>query len=103
MAIRRLLVLAVALTVLGGIGCTAADPAPPAKHAEPARSAAATGPPAPPTAEVTATPPAAPHPVSLPAMFGADHDGRALELGDVLARTDAYTRYAVTYTGDGLT
>lgn len=104
MAIRRLLVLAVALTVLGGFGCTAADPAPPAKHAEPARSAAvATGPPAPPTAEVTATPPAAPLPVSLPAMFGADHDGRALELGEVLARTDAYTRYAVTYTGDDLT
>lgn len=31
-----------------------------------------------------------------------DHDGRDLRLGRVLARTGAYTRYAVTYRSDGL-
>lgn len=36
-------------------------------------------------------------PVSLPAMMRKEYDGRGLRLGRVLARTDAYTRRAVTY------
>lgn len=38
-----------------------------------------------------------PRPVSLPALFDKEYDGRALRLGAVLARTDAYTAYTVTY------
>ncbi len=41
-------------------------------------------------------------PVSLPALFTKRYDGRRLRLGRVLLRTDAYTRRAVTYRGDGL-
>jgi dipeptidyl aminopeptidase/acylaminoacyl peptidase len=42
-----------------------------------------------------------PRPVSLPALFVKEYDGGGLRLGDVLARTDAYTRYFVTYRSDG--
>jgi uncharacterized protein len=45
----------------------------------------------------------APHPVSLPALFDEEYDGRALRLRRVLLRTDSYTQHAVTYRGDGLT
>lgn len=41
-------------------------------------------------------------PVSLPAMMHREYDGRALRPGRVLARTDAYTRRAVTYRSGGL-
>ncbi|HEX6248813.1 MAG TPA: alpha/beta fold hydrolase [Nocardioidaceae bacterium] len=51
----------------------------------------------------SATPEPEPHPVSLPALFDKRYDGRRLRLGDVVVRTDAYTQYAVTYRGDGLT
>ena len=36
-------------------------------------------------------------PVSVPALFDRRYDGRGLRLGAVLARTDAYTSYTVTY------
>lgn len=39
----------------------------------------------------------APHPVSLPALQQQTFDGRDFTLGKVLATTDAYTRYYVTY------
>ena len=39
----------------------------------------------------------APHPVSLPAMMAKTYNGHGLRSRGVLARTDAYTRYAVTY------
>jgi dipeptidyl aminopeptidase/acylaminoacyl peptidase len=42
-----------------------------------------------------------PRPVSLPALFVQEYDGGGLRLGEVLARTDAYTRYFVTYRSDG--
>lgn len=77
MAVRRRLAAALALSVLSAVGCTSGDTAPAPKQADPARSpATATGQPPPPTAAVTATPPPEPHPVSLPAMFDADYDGR---------------------------
>ena len=44
-----------------------------------------------------------PHPVSLPALFDKEYDGRRLRLGEVLIREDAYTQRAVTYRSDGLT
>ena len=37
------------------------------------------------------------NPVSVPALFDRTYDGRGLRLGAVLARTDAYTSYTVTY------
>jgi uncharacterized protein len=41
-------------------------------------------------------------PVSIPALIARKHTGSDLRLGDVLARTSAYTRYAITYRADGL-
>lgn len=40
---------------------------------------------------------------SLPAMMSREFNGRGLQLGSVLARTDAYTRYYVTYLSGDLT
>jgi dipeptidyl aminopeptidase/acylaminoacyl peptidase len=51
--------------------------------------------------EETAEPTPRPRPVSLPALFDREYDGGALRTGSVLARTDAYTRYFVTYRSDG--
>ncbi|WP_222109150.1 alpha/beta hydrolase family protein [Streptomyces cupreus] len=42
-------------------------------------------------------------PVSIQALIRREHRGSDLRLGTVLARTDAYTSYAVTYESDGLT
>jgi len=42
-------------------------------------------------------------PVSLPALMREDVVGADLTLGKVLARTSAYTRYAVSYRSDALT
>lgn len=44
-----------------------------------------------------------PHPVSLPALFDKEYDGRRLRLGDVVATTDAYEQRTATFRGDGLT
>lgn len=50
------------------------------------------------------TPTASPvDPVSIPGLIARDHRGTDLRTGTVLARTDAYTRYAVTYRANGLT
>lgn len=46
--------------------------------------------------------PAASSRVSLPGLMTRTYDGGALRLGRVLARTDAYTRRAVTYRSGGL-
>lgn len=43
-----------------------------------------------------------PHPVSLPAMMATAHQGSDLTVGRVLARTSAYTKYAMTYRSNGL-
>ncbi|NEA89852.1 alpha/beta fold hydrolase [Streptomyces sp. SID14436] len=42
-------------------------------------------------------------PVSVPALIAREQTGSGLRLGRVLARTSAYTRYAVTYEANGLT
>ncbi|CAM5738440.1 putative Cephalosporin-C deacetylase [Streptomyces afghaniensis 772] len=47
--------------------------------------------------------PAPADPVSLPALIRREHTGSGLRLGNVLDRTPAYTRYAVTYEANGLT
>ncbi|MEZ5117069.1 MAG: prolyl oligopeptidase family serine peptidase [Candidatus Nanopelagicales bacterium] len=106
---------AVAVALLAS-ACTsgAASPAPTSTAAAPT-SAAAT-PAAPTSATPTSAAPtsAAPEadpapalppvtdPVSLPALMREDVRGSNLKLGRVLARTDAYTRYAVTYRADDL-
>ncbi|RJO59250.1 alpha/beta fold hydrolase [Candidatus Parcubacteria bacterium] len=47
--------------------------------------------------------PQAPHPVSYPALFAEDFNGSNLEIGEVLARTETYTRYYITYASGDLT
>ncbi|HMN19137.1 MAG TPA: alpha/beta fold hydrolase [Candidatus Moranbacteria bacterium] len=44
----------------------------------------------------------APHPHSLPSLMAKEFGGGGLELGQVLERNEAYTRYAVTYLSEGL-
>lgn len=51
--------------------------------------------------EAPATTVRRPRPVSLPALFVKEYDGGGLRLGEVLATTDTYTRYFVTYRSDG--
>lgn len=46
--------------------------------------------------------PTAASPVSVPRLMRKEPDGRALRLGRVRARTDAYVQRAVTYRSDGL-
>jgi dipeptidyl aminopeptidase/acylaminoacyl peptidase len=104
---RRLQVLAV-LGVLTASGCTATAPetgspaapaptlqSPPAGSPTPTPTSATAATPSSPTTGQSTRPPA--HPVSLPALMAKTYDGRDLRPGRVLARTDAYTRYAVTY------
>ncbi len=79
-------------------------PATEAGPADPGSPGTPTG--SPPTASPSTTPdpePAPPHPVSLPALMERPYDGDGLRAGEVLDRTDAYTRYSVTYRGSGLT
>lgn len=60
-----------------------------------------------PTTTAPAAPPAttapAPHPVSMAALQRRVFTGGDLRLGDVLATTEAYTRYTVTYASGALT
>jgi dipeptidyl aminopeptidase/acylaminoacyl peptidase len=82
--------------------CTATEPTPalvpgdsgsPASQSSPASPMASLSP-SRPTEDAAST---RPHPVSLPALFANQYDGRGLRLGTVLARTDDYTAHAVTY------
>ena len=43
-----------------------------------------------------------PNPISMEALIQKRYDGRALKLGREIAENDAYTRYLITYRGDGL-
>ena len=54
-------------------------------------------------ARVGATVIVPPHPVSLPALFEKQFDGRDLEMGRVLAENPVYTRYFITYKSGPLT
>lgn len=100
---RPRMVLAAAVLLLAG--CTAGSPA----EQPAARSPSTTPPSTTPPSDAPADPvtpsrtAAAPHPVSLPALFDRVYDGRGLRLRDTLATTDAYTQHAVTFRGDGLT
>ncbi len=48
-------------------------------------------------------PPQAYHQVSIDALAATELVGTDFTIGDVLARTDAYTRYYISYTSNGLT
>lgn len=96
MGIRLVAVAGVMTLALTSCTATESAPEPVAPTSAPPISSAAPSVAAPsgsPPASRTATP----HPVSLPALFERKYDGRALRRGAVLARTDAYTAYAVTY------
>ncbi|HSK27240.1 MAG TPA: alpha/beta fold hydrolase [Jiangellales bacterium] len=103
----RLTVLAGALLSVLAAGCSSAEPdAGAAPATSPATTDAAPDP-GTPTATATPTPqptpePPPPHPVSMAALMSASYDGGDLQLGEVLGRTDAYTRYFVTYRSSGL-
>ena len=75
-------------------GCTAE---PPDRGSAPASPSTAS--PSSPAPRSTASPRTAPpvDPVSVPALFERRYVGGGLRLGQVLARTGAYTSYAVTY------
>ncbi|HEU4491193.1 MAG TPA: prolyl oligopeptidase family serine peptidase [Jiangellales bacterium] len=74
----------------------AATPAPPVTSATPSPSTT-------PTSTPTPTPtPEPPHPVSMEALAQASYDGGDLQVGEVLDRNNAYTRYFVTYRSSGL-
>ncbi|CCK25840.1 peptidase S9 prolyl oligopeptidase active site domain-containing protein [Streptomyces davaonensis JCM 4913] len=90
MRLRRLASAAAGLSLLLAMGCTGGG-----EKAAPTNPAART---------TTASPSPTPvDPVSIQALIQRDHTGSDLRLGTVLARTDAYTSYAVTYESDGLT
>ncbi len=71
---------------------SSAEPSPAPSSPRPASSPSATA----------GAAPRRPGPVSLPALFHRSYDGRALALRRTVARTDAYTSYAVTYRSNGL-
>ena len=100
----------VIVSMLALAGCSTNGPDPsagtPAATSSAAPTASAT-PEAPaattPAPAATATPPAPPpNPVSLQALMQKTYDGRDLQVGQVLDRNDAYTRYFVTYLSGGL-
>ncbi|MGZ4638102.1 MAG: alpha/beta hydrolase family protein [Actinomycetes bacterium] len=99
---RSLLAVASALIVI--TGCTApsgsgAGPAP--RLSSPRATVPSTATPgAPSTATATAS--AAINPVSLPALMNKHFDGRDLRRVRVLARTDRYTRWFITYRSGSL-
>ncbi|WAZ25555.1 prolyl oligopeptidase family serine peptidase [Streptomyces cinnabarinus] len=94
MRLRGLASAAAGLSLLLATGCTGGgeESAP----ESPTPRATATSPSPTPT-------PTPVDPVSIQALIQRDHTGSGLRLGTVLARTDAYTSYAVTYESDGLT
>jgi dipeptidyl aminopeptidase/acylaminoacyl peptidase len=103
MAVRHLLAVGLLLLVAGCSGdddSSESEPTPAeSATSEPTESESTSPEPSEPAPDGQADEPAPPppHPVSLPALMGRTYDGHGLRLGDVLLRTDAYTRYAVTY------
>jgi dipeptidyl aminopeptidase/acylaminoacyl peptidase len=83
--------------------CTSADPTPaatPRPSTSPSTRPASPTPSSPGPTETPAAPTRPepkPRPVSLPALFEKEYDGRGLRLEGVLARTDAYTQHTVSY------
>ncbi len=97
---RRLVATATLLTALTATSaCTGSSSGTPEPRSTQAPSSAV------PSSSPSAPAGAAPRrvrPVSLPALFRARYDGRALALRSTIARTDAYTSYSVTYRSNGL-
>ena len=104
--VKALRVLPVALLM---VACSAGEPT-----TEPSRQATSPGPslassptaassatPARPSATPTAKP--KPHPISVQALINKKYDGHDLKVRRLLADYGAYTRYIITYRGDGLT
>ncbi|MFJ8023547.1 alpha/beta hydrolase family protein [Streptomyces sp. NPDC096311] len=97
---QRLMAIFVGLPLVVVVGCTRSDNGGTTRAGEtptrrPASAEASTSTPAPTSARVD--------PVSIPGLIKRPHHGSDLRLGSVLARNDAYTRYAITYRSDGLT
>ncbi|MDQ0597282.1 dipeptidyl aminopeptidase/acylaminoacyl peptidase [Streptomyces canus] len=96
MRVRGTACAAAGLTLVVAIGCTGGDDeAAPAPKKTSASARPSTSAPSPSRKPV--------NPVSLPALMQKEHRGSGLRLGTVLARTDAYTGYRVTYESNGLT
>ncbi|MFE9765525.1 alpha/beta hydrolase family protein [Streptomyces sp. NPDC005808] len=100
--LRRTAGVAAGLTLVAVAGCTGGDGAD-AGNTDASASASTSAAPAAPTRTPTPTPKVSADPVSIPGLIERKHTGSDLRLGNVLARTDAYTRYAVTYEANGLT
>ncbi|MDL5205143.1 alpha/beta fold hydrolase [Streptomyces sp. ALI-76-A] len=92
--------VAAALVLVAATGCTGDGGEGDGTRTGPPASARASsqGPTAPPSATRTPV-----DPVSIPGLIQREHRGSGLELGAVLARTDAYTSHRVTYEANGLT
>ena len=108
------------LVLLAVTACSTGD-ARPAERATPDRAASASSPGSGPSAGASGSggaedpsetptadagpsePAVAAHPVSVPALFDQEYDGRRLRLGRVIVETDAYTQYFVTYRSGDLT
>ena len=94
-----------ATALLTAVACTSDDGAQPAPGpSSPTPSATSTTPSTTPSAAASSTPtptatatPKPVNPVSLQALMTKKYDGRDLQVGRVLARNSAYTRYFVTY------
>ncbi|MEV0222492.1 alpha/beta fold hydrolase [Streptomyces sp. NPDC050704] len=99
MRLRDMARVAAGLLLVAAVGCTGdgdTDTAP-TDTTPPARAATE-------TPSRTPRPTASPaNPVSIPGLIAREHRGSDLRLGDVRARTDAYTGYEVTYEANGLT
>ncbi|MFE6411840.1 alpha/beta hydrolase family protein [Streptomyces sp. NPDC057837] len=98
MRLRGTACAAAGLLLAVAAGCTGSDGSAAPATTSATRSATET-----PEPRSTAPSPGPVDPVSLPALMRREHTGSGLRLGDVLARTSAYTRYAVTYEANGLT
>ncbi|WP_020392304.1 alpha/beta hydrolase family protein [Kribbella catacumbae] len=91
----------VALVLSAAVACSSTPTADPTPSPPPSTAPTAPAPSSAPPSSSTPSTPA--DPVSLQALMAKKYDGRDLRPGRVLARTDAYTRYYVTYASGKLT
>ncbi|MGW3622449.1 alpha/beta hydrolase family protein [Streptomyces sp. NPDC000880] len=97
MRLRRIMAGVAGLVLVAAVGCTGGDDVDAARTIAPTSTRAEAQDPS-----GTPTPTPA-NPVSIPGLIERKHQGSNLRLGDVLDRTDTYTRYAMTYEANGLT
>ncbi|MEV7082081.1 alpha/beta fold hydrolase [Streptomyces sp. NPDC093516] len=98
MRLRGIACAAAGLLLAVTLGCTGGD-----GSAAPSTGTVTTSTPGDPSPRGATPSPGPVDPVSLPALLRREHTGSGLRLGEVLDRTSAYTRYAVTYEVNGLT